>query len=140
MGRFISRDSLGFSAGDVNFYGYVGQNPINRTDPFGFEWQHGPKWYENWQYNYSNDELKVLEKRVGRVGESMAEVAEISDWIEKNMLLNVIPFIFWTVPIALTDLIPFILSPTDDPVELNFLIKFNTPDTTNHMNNNKKCK
>lgn len=33
--RFLSEDPLGFAAGDVNFYAYVGNNPINRNDPSG---------------------------------------------------------------------------------------------------------
>jgi RHS repeat-associated protein len=37
--RFISEDPLRFSGGDYNFYGYVGNNPISRTDPSGtFVW------------------------------------------------------------------------------------------------------
>ena len=35
IGRFISEDPLGFSAGDVNFYAYVGNNPVNANDPTG---------------------------------------------------------------------------------------------------------
>ncbi len=34
IGRFISEDPLGFQAG-VNFYAYVGNNPINANDPSG---------------------------------------------------------------------------------------------------------
>ncbi len=33
--RFIAEDSIGYLGGDVNLYGYVGQNPILRTDPSG---------------------------------------------------------------------------------------------------------
>ncbi|MBU2571888.1 MAG: hypothetical protein KJ725_18035 [Gammaproteobacteria bacterium] len=33
IGRFISEDPLGFDAGDVNFYAYVGNNPVNANDP-----------------------------------------------------------------------------------------------------------
>ncbi|MBN2653812.1 MAG: RHS repeat-associated core domain-containing protein [Nitrospirae bacterium] len=29
-GRFVSKDPIGFSAGDVNLYRYVGNNPVNR--------------------------------------------------------------------------------------------------------------
>ncbi len=36
-GRFISEDPKGFGAG-VNFYGYVGGNPIGRVDPYGLDW------------------------------------------------------------------------------------------------------
>jgi len=34
LGRFISEDPIGFDGG-VNFYGYVGGNPVNRVDPTG---------------------------------------------------------------------------------------------------------
>jgi RHS repeat-associated protein len=33
--RFISEDPIGFDAGDVNLYVYVGNDPINGTDPLG---------------------------------------------------------------------------------------------------------
>lgn len=35
VGRFLSEDPLGYSGGDPNFYGYVGNDPLNRTDPNG---------------------------------------------------------------------------------------------------------
>jgi len=34
VGRFISEDPLGFEAG-INFYAYVGNNPVNFNDPTG---------------------------------------------------------------------------------------------------------
>ncbi len=34
-GRFISRDPIGFAGGDVNLFGYVGNNSPNFTDPSG---------------------------------------------------------------------------------------------------------
>jgi hypothetical protein len=33
--RFTSEDPIGFASGDYNLYGYVGNNPINFTDPLG---------------------------------------------------------------------------------------------------------
>src|SRR5260221_420219 len=35
IGRFISEDPMGFDAGDVNFYAYAANNPINHNDPSG---------------------------------------------------------------------------------------------------------
>ena len=34
-GRFLSTDPSGFSAGDANLYRYVGNRPVNNTDPTG---------------------------------------------------------------------------------------------------------
>jgi RHS repeat-associated protein len=36
IGRFISEDPLGFEAG-INFFAYVGNNPINANDPSGLD-------------------------------------------------------------------------------------------------------
>jgi RHS repeat-associated protein len=33
--RFISQDPVGFASGDTNLYAYVGNDPVNLTDPFG---------------------------------------------------------------------------------------------------------
>ncbi len=35
-GRWLSRDPIGFGAGDVNLYRYVGNGPTNNADPSGF--------------------------------------------------------------------------------------------------------
>jgi RHS repeat-associated protein len=43
-GRFISRDPIGFEGGDVNLYGYVGNNAVNLIDPFGLESIIGGDW------------------------------------------------------------------------------------------------
>jgi RHS repeat-associated protein len=36
QGRFLSSDPIGFNAGE-NFYSYVGNSPLNFTDPFGLQ-------------------------------------------------------------------------------------------------------
>ena len=46
IGRFLSRDPLGFAANDANLYRYVGNNSINAVDPSGteeWEWVTGTK-------------------------------------------------------------------------------------------------
>jgi RHS repeat-associated protein len=35
LGRFIQTDPIRFDAGDVNFYRYVANNPVNAADPLG---------------------------------------------------------------------------------------------------------
>lgn len=35
LGRFISEDPIGFASGDVNLFGYVKNNAVNRKDPLG---------------------------------------------------------------------------------------------------------
>lgn len=34
-GRFLSKDPISFAGGDVNLYGYVQNNPTNKSDPAG---------------------------------------------------------------------------------------------------------
>ncbi len=34
-GRFLSEDPIGFAAGDMNVYRYVGNDPVNLVDPYG---------------------------------------------------------------------------------------------------------
>jgi RHS repeat-associated protein len=35
LGRFLTQDPSGFTAGDVNLYRYVGNDPVTKTDPSG---------------------------------------------------------------------------------------------------------
>jgi RHS repeat-associated protein len=35
LGRFISRDPIGYDAGDINLYRFVGNGPFNNIDPWG---------------------------------------------------------------------------------------------------------
>jgi RHS repeat-associated protein len=60
LGRFISRDPLGYQAGDINLYRYGFNNPVNASDPSGmfvetaldiiglamdvYEFVHQPSW------------------------------------------------------------------------------------------------
>ncbi|HEY5895327.1 MAG TPA: RHS repeat-associated core domain-containing protein, partial [Chthoniobacterales bacterium] len=37
LGRFLQTDPIGFAADDINLYRYVGNHPINWTDPYGLD-------------------------------------------------------------------------------------------------------
>jgi len=53
LGRFISVDPLGFGAGDVNLYRYVGNGPVSAVDPSGMEesWWKKPEGGTWWRRN-----------------------------------------------------------------------------------------
>jgi RHS repeat-associated protein len=51
--RFISEDPIEFEGGDINLYGYVGNDPINRNDPSG-------KGFGDWLRNRLTGWLKGL--------------------------------------------------------------------------------
>jgi len=37
LGRFLTPDPIGFAGGQTNLYAYVGNNPVGRVDPEGYE-------------------------------------------------------------------------------------------------------
>jgi RHS repeat-associated protein len=50
LGRFIELDPIGFSAGDNNWYRFVGNGPVGRVDPSGLLsfWWHGNWGGQGW--------------------------------------------------------------------------------------------
>ena len=55
LGRWLTNDPLGFAAGDVNFYRYVGNGPGNGLDPSGLERKEflpsgEPGWHKDFRY------------------------------------------------------------------------------------------
>ena len=50
LGRFVSRDPVGYDAGDMNLYRYVYGNPVIFVDPSGL-------WYDNHECHRGCDKL-----------------------------------------------------------------------------------
>ena len=44
LGRWMSRDPIGFYGGDWNLYRYAGNDPVQRVDPDGLEWRWDGPW------------------------------------------------------------------------------------------------
>ena len=83
VGQFISEDPVGFGGG-INFYNYVGGNPVNYRDPSG-QWPVHGKWCgPNWtgghwdQYDPTHDKKRLVQFRAhrgfqsGRIGGHIA--------------------------------------------------------------------
>ena len=92
QGRFISQDPIEFLAGDVNFYRYVGGDPVNWVDPDGLACK----------------ELKAIQKRLhaaeAKLAEKLAKVVNLKKIAAKmaakklaTMPLKAIPLIGWAV-------------------------------------------
>jgi RHS repeat-associated protein len=62
VGRFISEDPIGFTAGDANLYRYVGNSPTNSTDPSGLI---DPKNVDDEFLNKLEEQLKWCKEKFG---------------------------------------------------------------------------
>jgi RHS repeat-associated protein len=59
VGRFLGEDAIGFGGGDANLYRYVGNDPINGSDPFGMK---DARWPLNFSVtNNSSSDIYILE-------------------------------------------------------------------------------
>ncbi len=47
-GRFISEDPIGFNSGDINFYPYSVNNPVDLFDPSGLTWESNNTFFWDW--------------------------------------------------------------------------------------------
>ncbi len=58
-GRFVTRDPIGYKGG-INLYGFAGNNPVNESDPSGFDPYHlyyGPSGGYGWMRVWHNKHL-----------------------------------------------------------------------------------
>jgi RHS repeat-associated protein len=48
VGRFISEDAIGLAGGNVNYYVYLGDRPVNSVDPLGLTWTSNWNFFWDW--------------------------------------------------------------------------------------------
>jgi hypothetical protein len=77
----ISQDPIGFAAGDVNQYRYVGNGPTNATDPSGLA-DDVPRWKRWWRSRYGA-------KRVPqKAADPAAAVNALSKYRSRRFFIN----------------------------------------------------
>ena len=79
LGRFVTRDPIGYKGG-INLYGFVGNNPVNRSDPSGFggarsEEEKGDDIFLQREYQALREQQKELEREQEREREIKAAEA-----------------------------------------------------------------
>jgi len=72
-GRFISRDPIGFAAGDMNQYRPMGNNPANAVDPWGLLTPVGP---------LARELVKILAELTEHAMDVKEKVDDTQAWVE----------------------------------------------------------
>jgi RHS repeat-associated protein len=67
VGRFIGEDPIGFGAGDINLYRYVGNQPINFIDSFGLQSR------SRYPLGHNNPECIDLAETIKNISEDIAK-------------------------------------------------------------------
>jgi RHS repeat-associated protein len=83
MGRFITEDPLAFGAGDLNFYRYVGNNPVNFVDPLGL-WKKDVHYYLTLQLALEGGCSSGVAHLIANGNQAMDEMDSTKPWTFKN--------------------------------------------------------
>src|SRR6266436_5291660 len=100
-GRFLSKDPFRFFSGDVNFYGYVFESPINFKDPSGLKC-----WCT---FSQSTGHLRCIDNVTGRIITDADGYAGRGEG-RKNPAMQNIPFV-GPLPTGVYDMYPAWNSP-----------------------------
>ena len=92
IGRFISPDPIQISSGDLNFYRYVSNSPLNIIDPIGLKYWCG----DGWCFDDEDEEAGNIEYP--------DPVKEKDDFI--NDMGPLFPLLPWIVPFLYPDIMP----------------------------------
>ena len=68
LGRFLQTDPIGFDAGDMNLFRYVGDDPVDRSDPTGLlavDWTWSRLMWEQGNSQYGFNELYMAHVNAG---------------------------------------------------------------------------
>jgi RHS repeat-associated protein len=66
LGRFLQPDPQEFAAGDYNLYRYCHNDPVNKSDPLGFDWRIDPRMNEKYKERTLSqiDRARKLDRRI----------------------------------------------------------------------------
>ncbi len=85
--RFISEDPIGFAGGDSNLYAYVGNNPTNFIDPFGYQSQSPDSVSKSLEAAIRSGNVDEIQMILKEAGETLApEVRELAQHAVKRFL------------------------------------------------------
>jgi RHS repeat-associated protein len=77
LGRWITRDPIGFGGGDINLYGYVQNNPVNAVDPFGLRDNAGQVKTDTGQLRRAWDRYFKILKQFHRIEELRTQLTYV---------------------------------------------------------------
>ncbi|MBX9627998.1 MAG: RHS repeat-associated core domain-containing protein [Gemmataceae bacterium] len=79
LGRWVTQDPIGFAAGDANLYRFVGNDPINKTDPSGLR--------EKKPLPPKKDNIRFSEFELG-VGAVTWQVGDRNDYLRRVKIID----------------------------------------------------
>ncbi len=86
MGRFVTRDPIGYKGG-INLYGFAGNNPVNDSDPSGYQTLEDAK-DEAKKDSADSDDPETTAERVDRLERRMPDSSKEQRDMELNRRFN----------------------------------------------------